>query len=1407
MHHPVSTYRLQFHKDFPFADLASLIPYLRKLGVGTIYASPILAATGGSTHGYDGIDPRRIDPELGTIDQLREICHELKKSGIGWLQDIVPNHMAYHSENQWLMDVLEKGRLSAYAPFFDTSMNGHFFQGKIMAPFLGKELDETVKAGELTMGYTGGRLTLNFGDSCFPINLRSYLAVLDLDGIEHPESVRQWVELLKEIHETEDVRTFAAQWREFLLQLSSLYKTESFQIYLENTLAYVNADKVLLLQLANEQEYELCHWRKSEQEINFRRFFTVNSLICLNMQDDLVLEEYHQLVKILLEEGIFQGLRIDHIDGLYDPLSYLEKLRKLAGDETYIVIEKILEKKEQLPVAWPVQGTSGYEFLGLVNNLFTNSNSEEAFTNFYQNLIQNDEPIRAHLLRKKAEILYEHMGGELENLHRLFSELQLAEPDDLERIGKDNLKKAIGEFLIHCPVYRYYGNTMPLSETETVAVSQILNEVAEKHSHLSDATALIAESLLEKPISADENHRAKALEFYQRWMQFSGPLMAKGGEDTLMYTYYRFIGHNEVGDFPDRFGLSQKEFHAYMHTRRKEWPLALNATSTHDTKRGEDVRARLNVLTDLPEQWLARVNEWRDINAEFKKGRSGPDDNDEYMIYQTLTGAYPMPGEGDDDFAQRLGDYLEKAMREAKVHTNWAEPDEQYEQDVKDFAAQLLDEQGNFWRNFTSFHTKVSDYGIVNSLAQLTLKFTCAGIPDVYQGCELWDFSLVDPDNRRPVDYILRQEWLDEFEKQEREVLLENLWANRSNAQIKLWLTSELFNLRNSNPSLFDEGEYVALKTRGIYKDHLLAFARKHKKDFYVVVIPLHTAGICEEQQKPFLELDWKDTSIVLPDNLSPEWQNVFTRQSADFQGKLHPHEIFNNLPVAILKGSRLENERKAGVLLHITSLASPFGIGDLGPEAFAFADFLEKSNQKLWQILPLNPSEEAQGNSPYSALSSRAGNPLLISPEELVKDGLLTSDLISQYYLPKTAHVDFAKAENVKKNLLKKAYEAFNRDASNADRTDFEVFCNKNSEWLGDFALYMVLKEKHGNQPWYEWPEEFRLRDKQALKEVLKSEPNGIRYVQWQQYIFDKQWKNLRGYCNSLNIKLLGDIPFYVSYDSSDVWSNRELFCVDETGKITGVAGVPPDAFSDDGQLWGMPVFNWGALKAQDYQWWVQRLAKNMELYDLIRLDHFRAFADYWEVPGGEETAVNGEWKLGPDEDFFRKIKASLGSLPFIAEDLGEISPEVYKLRDKFSLPGMKVLQFAFDENMPQSDHIGHNFTPNFIAYTGTHDNNTVKGWYRESTDDALQARIENYVGYPVNEDNVSEALARLTYGSVAKAAILPIQDVLNLDETAKMNSPGTHGDNWSWRLLPGQIDDQAVQFLVKLTTLFNRD
>lgn len=1405
MYNPVSSYRLQFYQAFSFQDFEYLIPYFRKLGVGTIYASPILASTTGSTHGYDGVDPGKIDSEIGTLAQLRNLALVLQESGIGWLQDIVPNHMAFHPENPWLMDVLEKGKQSVFAPYFDIAWNSELFQGRLMAPFLEKDLQEMIAAGEVKVRFDGNRFVLDFGGQAFPLNPRSYLTLLQSTRGKS-QSLTQLLDQLEEINGIEDAQAFSLQWGEWTMQLRALFGNAEVKPLIEAAFTKINADPQTLKTLADQQHYVLCHWQATEEQINFRRFFTVNGLICLNMQDDSVFEEYHALIKQLTEDGLFKGLRIDHIDGLFDPMAYLNKLREQVGNETYIIAEKILGEKEDLPSRWPIQGTTGYEFLATVNNLFTNQLAETSFTTFYKELTSEDRPVEEQLLSKKSEILYGHMAGELENLYRLFVLLELVDTETLHRIGAELVRQVIGEFLIHCPVYRYYGNAMPLSDAESKAIKDVFIDINKHHLDLSPAVELLEQCFIHRPALGDEDYNRRAAEFYQRCMQFTGPLMAKGGEDTLMYTSNRFVAHNEVGDFPGRFGISIADFHKWMKKRRKEWPMALNATSTHDTKRGEDVRARLNVLTDLADEWIGNVKVWREANNELRQSGKGPDANEEYLIYQTVLGAYPMGAEDADEFTERLGEYLQKALREAKVNSTWASPNEPYEKAIHDFAKAVLKEGSAFFTSFQEFLESIVDFGIINSLAQVVIKFTCPGIPDVYQGCELWDLSLVDPDNRRRVDFGKRKELLDELEGYESDRLLEKLWEDRNNGQVKLWLTQRLFQLRRQNPLAFTQGEYIPLKVRGTYKDHLLAFMRRHKRDVFVTVVPLHTAVISREQQKDFFELDWKDTHVVLPENVLSEWTNLLTDTVESFLMKLSPADLFKGMPVAVLKGKRVDNERNAGVLLHISSLASPFGIGDVGPAAYQFADFLEKTNQKVWQVLPLNPTETSQGNSPYSALSSRAGNPLLISPEILASEGYLANEDLQENYLPESSAVDFEAISQKKKVLLERAFQNYQANPGEASG-ELDEFVKRNAQWLDDFALYMALKKRYENQPWYTWPEELRNREQAALDEIRVQDEEEIHWIKWQQYIFDRQWKGLRKYCNDREISLLGDIPFYVSYDSADVWASREMFCVDADGQITGIAGVPPDAFSEDGQLWGMPVFNWNALQSQHYQWWIDRLKRNIELFDLVRLDHFRAFTDYWQVPGGEKTAINGTWQKGPGEDFFTKVEVALGQLPFVAEDLGEISPEVYLLRDKFNLPGMKVLQFAFDDNMSQSDHIPHNYKHNFIAYTGTHDNNTTKGWYRELGSSGAQEQIALYLGKSISEENVAAELARAVFGSVAKTAILPIQDILNLDETAKMNLPGSNENNWAWRLLPGQITEHTAEFLASITLLYNRE
>lgn len=500
-----------------------------------------------------------------------------------------------------------------------------------------------------------------------------------------------------------------------------------------------------------------------------------------------------------------------------------------------------------------------------------------------------------------------------------------------------------------------------------------------------------------------------------------------------------------------------------------------------------------------------------------------------------------------------------------------------------------------------------------------------------------------------------------------------------------------------------------------------------------------------------------------------------------------------------------IEQGRGAGILLHITSLPSSFGIGDLGPEAVKFAEFLNQSGQRYWQVLPLNPTGEEQVYSPYSAISSMAGNPLLISPEGMVKDGLISTHDLKKIQVVNHGKVSYKEAGLAREVLFEKGYRNFLSDG--ATHAPFREFCRREAYWLDDFALYLVLKDQHDNKPWYEWPPEYKNRKAKALGDINRFHMERINKVKWLQYIFDKQWKELKAFCNNLNVLMFGDLPFYVSYDSADVWSHPDIFKLDSARNIKGIAGVPPDYFNAKGQLWGMPVFRWDVLKKKKYGWWIDRARKNFEMFDLVRIDHFRAFVSYWEVPTGERTAVNGKWRKGPGADFFVTLGEKLGKLPFVAEDLGDVDAAVYALRDEFNFPGMKVLQFAFGDNMTTSDYIPHNYTTNFVVYTGTHDNNTTVGWWLKDTKQDVRSNLKQYVDQPgISQNTIHLVLGKMAYASVARNVILPLQDVLGLDESARMNMPASVKLNWLWRLKQGQLLPSFKNQLLKWARLYNR-
>ena len=905
MYNPVSTYRIQFNKDFTLSHLDGLLPYFIKLGVTTIYASPIFTATPGSSHGYDNVDPTRINPEIGSAEELRTLSQRLKQAGIGWVQDIVPNHMAYHPDNVWLMDVLEKGSLSRFALFFETSLSSSFFQGRIMSPFLPEPLEETIADGKLTLAYEQTRFVLKVSGNVLPLKPTSYTTVLQAADSSPNDAIKQLVIELDQIHHIDHPEEYALAWDEFRLQLASLVNTPQTGQYVADCIASINADLPRLRELVDEQHYRFCTEPESRQVMSYRRFFTINGLICLNMREKSVFEHVHELTKALVDEGIFQGLRIDHVDGLFDPTQYLQWLRELVGEETYIVVEKILHDNEDLPQSWPVEGTSGYDFLAIVNNLLTDGRSESVFRDFYHELIGSDTSLSDRIRYRKSYFLAQYMGGELDNLYHYFMSLNLADGTDLEALGVGELKLAIGELLVECPVYRYYGNQFPMPDEEARVIRTLLNRIRQQNPSLESAVNVLEGALLTKPPVADEAYRGRALRFYQRLMQFSGPLMAKGVEDTLMYTYNAFMVHNEVGDSPERFGMSIDAFHQTMQNRQRQWPLAQNTTATHDTKRGEDVRARLNVLSALANEWLTEVQRWQQLNAAVK---GELDSNDEYLIYQNLLGAYPMPGQDEDDFPNRFRLYLEKAFQEAKRHTTSWVIDETYHQQIRTFTDKVFDKNGPFWKRFKQFHREIADFGIVNSLAQVLLKFTCPGVPDVYQGGEGWDLSLVDPDNRRPVDFALRQEWLEELTGQQPEgesfpsaKLIDHLWEQRFDGKIKFWLTQLLLQERRHQAELFAEGQYIPLPVEGAYANHIMAFARQHEQQGYLVIVPLHSALLCRQQNKDIRSLDWKDTQVKLPGTLPTAWTNLFTGATGNGQNIL-VQTAFQQVPIALLR-------------------------------------------------------------------------------------------------------------------------------------------------------------------------------------------------------------------------------------------------------------------------------------------------------------------------------------------------------------------------------------------------------------------------------------------------------------------------------------------------------------------------
>ena len=493
---------------------------------------------------------------------------------------------------------------------------------------------------------------------------------------------------------------------------------------------------------------------------------------------------------------------------------------------------------------------------------------------------------------------------------------------------------------------------------------------------------------------------------------------------------------------------------------------------------------------------------------------------------------------------------------------------------------------------------------------------------------------------------------------------------------------------------------------------------------------------------------------------------------------------------------------RSSGILLHPTSLPGPFGIGDLGSEAIRWIDFLKSADQRFWQILPLGPT--GYGDSPYQCFSAFAGNPYLISPEKLFEDGLLAKADLDATPRFSAQAVDYGPVIQFKLALLDKVYANFHAGrGSNTLRAEFESFKQAHAIWLDDFALFMALKDSHGGAVWSAWEPELVSRQESAVAAARQKLAGAIESQRLRQFLFFRQWNAVKDYAHQSEIKIIGDIPIFVAYDSADVWARPELFYLDAGGKPTAVAGVPPDYFSRTGQLWGNPLYRWDVLKQAEYGWWINRFRATLEFVDIVRLDHFRGFEAYWEIPAGMPTAEIGQWVKGPGADFFNVLEAALGALPIIAEDLGVVTPEMESLRDGFDLPGMKVLQFAFSTDS-EDPFLPHNFSPNSVVYTGTHDNDTTRGWYEHSSTEKERDLARRYLGR--DGKDIAWDMIRLAFSSVANTAVVPLQDVLNLGTEARMNLPGSASGNWGWRLRPGQLTSQIRDRLKELAWLYLR-
>lgn len=940
-HIPLSTYRLQFNRDFTFKQAREIVPYLRALSISHIYTSPYLKARPGSRHGYDIIDHNQLNPEIGTYEEFEQLCATLAEYGMGQILDMVPNHMGVQGgDNFWWLDVLENGQASKYASFFDIDWTPikSKLHGKVLLPVLGNSYGAVLDNAELQLCFNAelGEFGIYYYEHHFPVDPAEYPQILTyridalnaLLGQENPllmeyQSLltafrnlpgRSEISIERQVERRRDKEVYKHHLAGLIKQSSDIANFLEENLRIINGTAGESPSFDQLHRLIEAQAYRLAFWRVASDEINYRRFFDINDLAGLRMENDEVFDATHRLLLQLVQEGKLDGFRLDHPDGLYDPEAYFCKLVDRcnhAGHTPYLVVEKILAVNEKLRTSWPVHGTTGYEFTNLLNGLFVATVNGERMARLYKSFIGGQVNFDDLLYRSKQLIMNTALAGELNVLAN-----QLAKIAEADRHTCDytlhGLRTALSEVIACFPVYRSY-----ISPREVVAVDRyyITQATAAAKRRTTAADTTIFDFLHDVLTLSTANGKSTAyqqvLSFTMKFQQFTSPVMAKAMEDTCAYIYNRLISINEVGGDPRQFGVLLSAFHRTNQARAKDWPHAMLTTSTHDTKRSEDIRARLNVLSEMPAPWRLALRRWSQANRKLKRKVEGvlvPTANDEYFIYQTLLGVWP-PGELDANAMQnlrfRLAEYLVKAVREAKVHTSWINPNKEYEDAVLAFVDGLINAPAEsiFLKDFLPFQRRIGRLGMFNSLSQTLIKLTAPGVPDIYQGCESWDFSLVDPDNRRPVNFCHRRNLLDGLQNLLTQTALQRCSGVRAlcetleDGQAKLLVIKVALALRERWPNVFQQGSYVPLTVKGEHAAHICAFARIAGDRFVITVVPRFFVRLLGDTNTlPLGKEVWMDTSVDIP------FQILNTHFTCAFTGKqLSPFQQLSGwrLPVA----------------------------------------------------------------------------------------------------------------------------------------------------------------------------------------------------------------------------------------------------------------------------------------------------------------------------------------------------------------------------------------------------------------------------------------------------------------------------------------------------------------------------